>query len=70
MAGVIGGILTIIILLLSFTMQGAGAYISFYINTLLIYLVIQIILAAIGGALGSAIKAESLIKRSEEDLDK
>lgn len=56
--GVIGGIITNVILIVMMYLQGYGDFIVSIISTALIYLVLEIVVATVGGVFGSLLRIE------------
>lgn len=57
--GVISGIIITLVMVVMYTLQGYGAYLSYMESSLVLYLIIEIVIAVIGGILGSLVKLEA-----------
>lgn len=67
--GVIGGIIISLILVITYTLYGYGAYLGYIVQGLLISFALYVVVALIGGIIGNQIRKEFESKPVETDTN-
>jgi len=65
--GAIGGVIISLILVVTYTLYGYGAYLGYIAQGLLISFVLYLVAAVIGGLIGTQVRAESVSKVTEPE---
>lgn len=57
--GLLAGVVISLFMVITYVVEGYGAYLGFVLNSLLVFFVLEIIIAAAGGLLGALVRRES-----------